>query len=115
MDSPAVVLENSSCFLFVPLGLELFLLVLLLHNQILSAKTHSCFTPQFWWHFSIKMGHIVEYAQLYKKNKKCVDFHKDVSHMMMFHKDVSHLACQKICPTGMPKICFVGGFFSVIH
>ena len=41
------------------------------------------------------MGLIVEYTQLYKKTKRCVDFHKDVSYRMMFHKGMSHWMCQK--------------------
>ena len=39
------------------------------------------------------MGPTVEYAQLYKKTKRCVDFHKD-GHQD-FHKDVSHKAFHK--------------------
>ena len=58
----------------------------------LESKDYSCFTLQFWWHSSVKMSPIVEYAQLYikKKNKKpkrCVDFHKDVSHQAC-HKNM---------------------------
>ena len=80
MDSPVITMENSSGSLSVPLGLKRFLYVLLLHYQILSPETLQLSYSSILVAFFNKKGLIVEYAQLYKKTKRCVDFHKDMSH-----------------------------------
>ena len=81
MDSLAVVLENSSSFLYVPPGLELFLHVLFLEYQILSPETLQLSYSSILVAFFSKNGSIVEYAQHnIQKKKRYVDFHKDVSH-----------------------------------
>ena len=88
MDSPTVILENSSGFLSVPPRLELFLhMILLQQYQILSLETLQLFYSSILMAFFSKKGPTVEYAQLYK-NKRRV-------------------------PLGVPKICF-GGFSSGI-
>ena len=97
MDSPVVMVKNSSGFLSIPPRLELFLPMLLLQHQILSPETLQLLYSLILVAFFSKKCPTVEYAQLYKKNtKKRCGF------------------SQRCVLLGIPKICFKG-FSSGIH
>ena len=132
MDSPTVVLENSSGFLSVPPTLELFLSMLLLQHQILSPETlqlsYSLILVAF---FSKNGSHCGICTTIKKKKPKetlqlsysliWVSFFLKKKWVPLWnihnYKKTKKNMCgfsQRYIPLDMPKIC-LSGFSSGIH